>query len=196
MDELHIVEVRFRGEMLATYIDLLYVWDMFPFAAAPRPIGPGLCTLAAICARDGSGRVPCARAPFGENASVADSYCNNCGQELRADDRFCPGCGQPLPETVRESTPKVDDSVRPPPSPLQVQNPATPPAQHNEGTKTKEWWQTRTGRMGGAAVVISVVLILVLGYVAPSRLYTVVAWGWRCCRWECLSLWSSSWPRP
>lgn len=25
---------------------------------------------------------------------VADRFCGNCGQELRASGRFCPGCGQ------------------------------------------------------------------------------------------------------
>src|SRR5829696_426673 len=88
----------------------------------------------------------CAR-PLGENESVADRNCTNCGRELRADDRFCSGCGQPNPETARESTPLADHSLRPPPA-LQVEDAATPSAEDNEDAKLKEWWQTRTGRMG------------------------------------------------
>jgi hypothetical protein len=102
------------------------------------------------------------RGTLREKASVADKYCADCGQELRADDRFCPGCGQPNTETARESTPQVDESVQPPPPAPQVEDAATPPAEHNEDTKPKEWWQTWTGRLGCATVIIIFVLAMVL----------------------------------
>jgi predicted amidophosphoribosyltransferase len=45
---------------------------------------------------------------------VADRYCSNCGQELRAGGSFCPGCGRPVHETAHVPTPEADVPVPPP----------------------------------------------------------------------------------
>jgi hypothetical protein len=89
---------------------------------------------------------------------VADRYCSNCGQELRAGGGFCPGCGRPLHETAHVPTPEADVPV--PPLPAQA-------AGGSGGGRVSGAQSTRN-----ALIALGVVILLILGVISLSSIPT------------------------